>query len=698
METTNRLLLEPTEGQPRVARTAARLLGRPLNRLLGLDELDALYGETRRAHGTAHGGAVSNDRDASRGAAFLDQALAKLQVDTHVAPSLDGVPATGPLVVVANHPYGGIEGLALVRELMRVRPDVKVMANRLLSRVVELDAFSIWVNPFGGAAAQKSNIGAMRDALGYVKAGGALLVFPAGEVSHLKARAKFDWSVLDPAWQPSIARLIMKSGATVLPMHIEGRNSNLFQLAGLISPILRTALLPRELLGRRRSTLRARVGRPIAPEQWARYDDPEKLIKFLRLATYALSGTCGPEGGPGGGFAALAADEPEAKSLGDVRRAFEATSSDTREPVAAAADPADVEAEIRALPAGRQLHASGPLEVHYAYASEIPTVMHELGRLREATFRAVGEGTGRPLDLDAYDDHYRHLFLWHRTERRIVGAYRLGATDDILATSGELGLYTRSLFRYSARFVKDLGPAIELGRAFVVKDFQKSYLPLMLLWQGIGRFLVAHPRYVTLFGPVSISADYSPVSRYVMARRLLSATGGPRAQREVEGEPAAKVKRFAKHLADPFESTRRRLPFGSKSIRSSSSSQSRRFPFKSPDNPTGNYRVDNKSVAGVDLETLESLAKSSNDLCQLIANIDPTGQGLPVLLRQYLKLNGRVLAFNLDRAFGDSLDALLVVDLRDTEPRDLKRILGAEGYEVFVQHHGVPGSAEGEPV
>ena len=747
METKQRLLLEPTAVQPRVARTATKLFARPLNRALGLKALDAHYAATSLGKGPAaelraslaartafDDDSCESSRhdalDSSDGcAAFLDRALAELQVTTELTPNLDAVPKEGPVVLVANHPYGGIEGLALVRELMRVRPDVKVMANRLLARVVELDECSIWVNPFGGEKALRSNVGALRDALRFVRGGGALLVFPAGEVSHLRAR---DRRVLDPEWQPSIARLVMAAQAQVVPLFVEGRNSALFQLAGLISPLLRTALLPREMLARRRSTLRVRVGRALGPAEWGRYRDPEQLIGFLRLATYALAGhragaslelddrtqvaagaaslehggshvahptgreskepsLVGPrESGqgatgampsawndrssaapyaPSDGQSAAPSDSSSTVQVEPNDRSRSASSKSTARsstaPLAAAADPAQVAAELAALPEGRRLHTSGPFEVHCAYASEVPTVMHELGRLREETFRAVGEGTGRALDLDAYDDFYRHLVLWHTGEQRIVGAYRMGATDDILAATGVLGLYTRSLFRYSARFVKDLGPALELGRAFVVRDFQKQYLPLMLLWQGIGRFLARNPRYVTLFGPVSISADYSPVSRYVMAKRLLSAT-----TRRPGRLPRALMEK-ASRLAESASRSRKK--------------------------PTGNVRLPRRGVAGVDLESLADLARTTSDLSNLIAGIDPSGQGLPVLLRQYLKLNGRVLAFNLDESFGNTLDALLVVDLRDTAPRDLQRILGAEGYAVFAAEHGAPrGGAEEE--
>lgn len=588
-----------------MGRGVPRFLGRPVERLLGLDRLDEIYTDAR------------GPKEAPlEGAAFLESVLKSVEVQVELTPGLSDVPETGPLVIVANHPYGGIEGLALLRELLRVRPDARILANRMLARIVELDELSIWVNPFETKAAKTSNVGSMRTALRFVQEGGALIVFPAGEVSHLKARER---SVLDSTWLPSVAWLIRKTRATVLPMYVEGRNSNLFQLAGLISPLLRTALLPRELLARRGSVLRVRVGRPLAHATWDCYQDSRSLLSYLRLATYALAGQREPE---------RPRIAPEDKARAPIE-------------IPPATDPALLAAEIATLSIDHLMHRTAELDVYAARAFEIPVLMHELGRLREEAFRAVGEGTGRAIDLDAFDEHYEHLFLWDRKRRELVGAYRIGRTDELLATLGEHGLYTRSLFRYKRQFLENLGPALELGRAFVVRGRQKSHMPLLMLWQGVGRFLARHPKYTTLFGPVSISADYSPVSRYVMAKRLLAATTQPGKER------------------------------------------------RAAQDPSGNFRLPRRSIAGVDLESLADLAGNIEDLGRLIEGIDPAGKGLPVLLRQYMKLNGRVLAFNLDQDFGDALDALLVVDIRDCDNRTRTRILGPDGAAAFRALHGL---------
>lgn len=580
-------------------RLASGLMGRPLERVLGLDRIETMY------RGARGGGGLG-------GAAFLDAALAQLEVEVELEPGLDMLPSEGSVVVVANHPLGGIEGIGILHELLRKRRDVKVMANGLLSRIEELDDLSIWVDPFGGDDATKANLGPMREALRHLRSGGVLLVFPAGEVSHLSVKTR---AVLDPAWQESTARLIRMTSSAVLPIYVEGRNSSLFQVAGLVSPILRTALLPRELLGRCGKTLRLRAEKLLSNEDLHPYGEPAKLMSFLRLATYAL-----------------ASQRPS--------RPLDLPILEDDRQVAGPADASRVVAEVAALPADALLHSSLQYEVYCARANEIPLIMHELGRLREESFRAVGEGTGLAVDLDPHDEYYEHLFLWDRTTSEVIGAYRIGRTDELLERFGKGAIYTRTLFRYKTAFLKSIGPALELGRAFVAPARQKSHLPLLLLWQGIGRYLAKNPRYTTLFGGVSISSDYSPVSRYVMAKRLLESTA-PTKRRE-----------------------RRSLP-------------------------TGNFRIPKRSVAGVDPESLAELAGSIDELGRLISGIEPEGQGLPVLLRQYLKLNGRVLAFSEDPGFGDALDALLVVDLRECEARVRARVLGAEGEAQFQRLHGL---------
>ena len=571
-----------------------------LERLLGLPDLNELYAGDWR----------------SEAEAFPEAALGRLRVRLEVEDAdLARVPATGPLVVVANHPFGGVDGLALHALLRRVRPDVKLLGNYLLHRVPELRGTVIPVDPFGGAAAIRGSVSGLKAARRWLEAGGCLAVFPAGEVSHLQlGRA----AITDPPWSPSVARLARRAGAAMLPVHFAGANGALFQIAGLVHPRLRTALLPRELLRRQATSIAVRVGRLVPAARLASLDD-EAATALLRARAYVLARDRTPARRPA----------PAASAASDRARRF-------LRPVAGPLAGHRLAAEVEALPEACWLGAQGEFRVGLASAAQIPALLDEIGRLREITFRAAGEGTGRTRDLDAFDGYYRHLFVWHRGDRALAGAYRLGLTDEILAGQGPSGLYTQTLFRYDRRLLDRLSPAIELGRSFVRAEYQRDYAPLLLLWKGIGRFVVTHPRYRRLFGPVTISHDYSSVS---------------------------------KHLLMAFLEANRRLPDLSRLV--------------APRNPPPEARRrDEGVVAG-------RTAIDFDEADALVADIEADGRGLPVLLRQYLKLNARLLGWNVDRRFGRALDGLMLVDLVDVPRPLLARYLGKDGAATFLGAHGV---------
>jgi putative hemolysin len=273
-------------------------------------------------------------------------------------------------------------------------------------------------------------------------------------------------------------------------------------------------------------------------------------------------------------------------------------------------------AEIARLPPSACLVEGGPFQVFCARAAQIPRTLREIGRLREITFRAVGEGTGRDLDLDAFDDEYLHLFSWNRERQEIVGAYRLGRTDEIAAARGVKGLYTHRLFRYQREFLDAISPALELGRSFVRVEYQRQHTALLLLWKGICRFISAHPQYRHLFGAVSVSSRYPSSTRALLVRFL--------EQNHLHADLAMLVK--ARHEIQMRDS-------------------------------------------------------SETDV------IGSTAGPMPVLLRQYLKLNARLVGFNVDPEFGDALDALMVVDLAAVDPAILARYFGRADAETFLAHH-----------
>ncbi|MCW8129224.1 MAG: lysophospholipid acyltransferase family protein [Planctomycetota bacterium] len=522
------------------------------------------------------------------------------------------IPATGPVVLVANHPTGGVECLALLSLLRSIRPDYKFLANYLLGAIPEFREECIFVDPMGGEGAAGRNVTPMKDALRFLRAGGMVVVFPAGSVSHYQWR---NAAVTDGAWEPGIARLALAGRADVLPVFVNGGNSALFHAAGLVHPRLRTALLPREFLRHRGTRLEIRAGKPVPHARLAVFPDDGTCIAYLRQRTYALRHR----------------GEPDAHRL--------TAPSDV--PVAPREPSEVLDQEIRELPREQRVHAEGEYEIWTARSRQIPRLLLEIGRLREVSFREAGEGSGKERDLDRFDDEYLHLFVWQKAKQQVAGAYRVGHVDDLVRARGELGLYTSTLFRFRPELFKHMRPALELGRSFVRPEYQHSPA-LMLLWKGIGRYLVRNPQFRYLFGPVSISNAYPNYSRGVMVDFLS------------------------------------RLDFMSEWAK-----------FVRPRRTFRSMRPTDQ-----DPRMLGGGPSSLEDLSSLVSDLEPDGKGIPVLLRQYLRLGGRVLGFNLDPEFSWVLDCLVLVDLTRTEPSILRRYMGPEGAEAFLGFHAAQAPRE----
>jgi putative hemolysin len=558
-----------------------------IEKLLLLDRFDSLY----------------KDAPGSDQRPIAERSLALLNVHPRVSDrDLALIPKQGPVVAVANHPFGLIEGAILAALLPSLRPDVKIMANHLLAGMPEADRLCIFVDPFGGERAARANHKGLKDAIAWLKQGGLLAVFPAGEVSHLNLKER---AITDPEWSHSVARLIRITGATVLPIYFLGMNSALFQLLGCLHPRVRTALLPHEFFNKHDRGIELRIGSPITPVKIRAYQDDVALIRYLRRRTYLLQNREAPK-----------------ECLQNARS----------EPPSAGVVSELLASEVSKLAPERTLVENEDFTVLLAKANEIPNVLHEIGRLRELTFRQVGEGTGKSIDLDRFDDHYWHLFVWSRQAREVAGAYRLGPSDEILARFGPKGFYTSQLFHWKQPFLDRITPALELGRSFVRPEYQKTYAPLLLLWKGIGRFLIRHPQYKLLFGPVSISNGYTAASRRLMVKFLSAYRQSP------EFAPLVRAR-------NPF----------------------RQRPSKLSD------------------ELLGATVWDVEELSALIADVETDRKGVPVLLKQYLKLGGELAAFHVDRRFADALDGLIIVDLRKTDPRVLERYMGKDGAAQFLQ-------------
>jgi putative hemolysin len=596
----NPFALDPEALGVRIPNLLWRVLRPRLERMLGLEALRRCY--TR---------AVACPEPAD----FSERALKAVGV-SWVVPEDDlaRVPTAGPLVAVANHPFGLLDGLILIALLQRIRPDVRVFGNFLLWRIPELRETIIPVDPFGGAAATSRNVGPLRSAIEWLKGGGVLGVFPAGEVAHWSPR---DCCVRDPAWSPMVARMVAGARCDVLPVFFQGQNGPSFQLFGLLHPRLRTIMLPREALNKRRHVVHGRIGTVIPFSRSNRFEDSQELIDYLRVRTMILGGKTN-------------GSEPEPRtSESAALQPFEIA-------IAAPGDRSRIVEEVERLRKDHRLLASGDYEVFCAPKEVMPGILHEIGRLREKTFRAVGEGTGRSLDLDRFDDYYLHLFVWNRRGEELVGAYRLGLVDRIIARFGVRGLYTSTLFRFGRRLLEQMGPAIELGRSFVVAEYQRSYPALFWLWKGIGRFVCENPPYRALFGAVSISAEYGPMTKQLLMAFLR--------QNHFDADLAA--------LAKPRNPPRWR-----------------RFPEGCP-------------------ELLSSVVRKIEDVDELVEEIEARHQGVPILVRQYLKLRARLLGFNIDPDFGNVLDGLFYVDLTQVDRSILDRYMGREEAGVFLRRCG----------
>jgi putative hemolysin len=566
--------------------SARPALVRVIDSALGLTRLDASYRRLPRT------------RDPLE---FTAGALKTLDVTVQSFPDeLARIPATGPCLVVANHPHGALDGLCLVDLLLRLRADVKVLAAFFLGEFVELRPLLVEVDPFGGRDARRYNAHSARSALRWLEQGGLVLMFPGGEVSSLDLSQR---AVIDPPWQHGAARLARRSGAAVVAVHIDGRNGNLFQLGGLMHPRFRTMLLVRELLKPHRAPIGVRVAPPIAWRELAALGSDAAVSAFLRARTYLL---------------------PHAARVTPNVRPIRG-----RGPLALARDTAALSADIARLPAERQLLVSGKFQVYCAGAAELPNVLLEIGRLREESFRAVGEGTGKDRDLDPFDAYYEQLFIWDSEAGAIAGGYRLGAAPDIIRARGLRGLYVASLFKVSPRLALEMLSGLELGRSFVCAQYQRSFSPLMLLWKGIAAYVACNPRYRFLFGPVSISNAYHPVSQRILVQFL--ARHYSNGQRGALARPRRPVAALAR--TEPVV----------------------------------------HALHAADTPLLDGLLKT----------IEADGKGVPVLLRQYLKLGGKILGFNVDPAFSHVVDCLLWVDLHTAPPGVLAKYMGADQARVY---------------
>ena len=534
---------------------------------------------------------------------FTSSLLYQFRANYHISPSeLKRIPTKGPVVLVSNHALGGLDGIMLIHLLQEVRPDFKLMANFILERVTRLKKWFIGVNPFDDNLTSKSSIGGFRQVLHHLENDGLFAVFPAGEVaSKLKKQVP-----IDPTWNAATMRLIQRAKVPVVPVYFHARNSPLFYRLAKIHPLLRTARLPAELLTQRHRSIDIRIGKPIAVKDQDNHQSIEDYSSFVRRKLYMLSNIF------------------ERKSiLKRVPRALNRKNNKVM-PIAPAVPPSLLEHEIIALKnSGKSLLVSKDYELFLTSSELIPNILTEIGRQREITFRAVGEGTNKPLDLDHYDNDYLHLFLWDHKARTLVGSYRLGLGKQLMNAHGISGFYLSELFKFEPEIMYMFNNSIELGRAFVSQTYQQRPMPLFLLWKGIIHATLRYPEYDYLMGSVSISNQFSKFTKSLMIEFMRS------------------------HYYDPY--------------------------LAQYITPKKEFKV---KLDDADKEfVFDETSADLNKFDKLIDEVEPGALRLPVLIKKYIKQNARVASFNVDPLFNNAIDGLMYIKIKDIPSSTVKPVL-----------------------
>ncbi|APU68402.1 GNAT family N-acyltransferase [Christiangramia flava] len=537
-----------------------------------------------------------------QGVEFIDSILKEFDIHFEIPEKdLKRIPKSGPFITISNHPLGGIDGMILMKTVIEQRPDYKVIANFLLHRLDPLRPYILPVNPFENHKEAQSSIGGMKNAIAHLREGNALGIFPAGEVST----DKDDRRIVDKPWEPSAMKLIQKAKVPVVPIYFHAKNSLFFYRLASMSDVLRTAKLPSEMLSQHRRKIKVRIGHPISVEDQQEHRNLETYTAFLRRKTYMLANVFEKK--------KLLSKLPKNFK---IPRSPKDIASETEKELMAE----EVE-NCRKL--DKRLLVSKNYEVFLAKREIIPNILNEIGRLREITFREVGEGTNNSTDLDQFDDYYHHLFLWDNEANKIAGAYRMGMGHEIYAEHGIDGFYLQDLFRFEPELHKMMSQSIEMGRAFIIKEYQQKPMPLFLLWKGIVHCTLRFPEHKYLIGGVSISNKFSNFSKSLMIEFMKSNYYDPYVAQYVHPKKEFKVK-----LKD----------------------------------------------ADKDLVFDESEA-DLNKFDKIIDELETENLRLPVLIKKYIKQNAKVVAFNVDPLFNDAVDGLMYIRIADLPESTVKPVM-----------------------
>ena len=532
---------------------------------------------------------------------FLNAILDEFQIKFEI-PEEDfkRLPKDGAYITISNHPLGGIDGILLLKLMLEKEPNFKIIANFLLHRIEPMKPYIMPVNPFENHKDAKSSIIGVKETLRHLSDGKPLGMFPAGEVSTYRDGK----IVVDKPWEEGAIKIIKKANVPVVPIYFHAKNSKLFYFLSKLNDTLRTAKLPSELLTQKKRVIKVRIGKPIPVAEQNEYTTIESYGEFLRKKTYMLSN----------------AFEKESKLINTASLKLPKSPKQIVKP----ANHDQILEEISFLRADDcRLLQSKNYEVFLITADKIPNILHEIGRLREITFREVGEGTNESIDLDQYDKYYHHMFLWDEDAQMIAGAYRMGLGSQIYAKYGIDGFYLHDLFRFEPELYDMMSKSIEMGRAFIISEYQQKPMPLFLLWKGIVHTTLRHPEHKFLIGGVSISNQFSEFSKSLMIEFMKS------------------------HYYDPY--------------------------IAQYIHPKKDYKVKLKD-ADKDFVFNETEA-DLNKFDKIIDEVEPGNLRLPVLIKKYIKQNARVVAFNVDPLFNNAVDGLMYIKIADLPESTVKPVM-----------------------
>ncbi len=532
---------------------------------------------------------------------FLDDVLKDFQIEFEIPEEdLARIPKVGAFITVSNHPLGGIDGILLLKLLLEKRPDYKIIANFLLHRIKPLKKYVMPVNPFEDNKDAKSSLTGIKNALVHLSEGFPLGIFPAGEVSTYKDGKL----VVDKPWEEGAIKIIKKANVPVIPIYFHAKNSKLFYILSSLSDTLRTAKLPSELLTQKHRLIKVRIGKPISVKEQDEFKSLEDFHQYLRKKTYILAHPF----------------EKNNSYINTNKFKFSKSVQEIIEPV----NPDLIEGELKVLDENDSLVlTSKSYRIYLADSKHIPNILREIGRLREITFREVGEGTNKSLDLDKFDKFYRHLFLWDDANKQLVGAYRMGLGKEIFKKYGIEGFYVNELFKIEPELFDMMESTFEMGRAFIVKSYQQRPMPLFLLWKGIVHITLRYPEYKFLMGGVSISNKFSNFSKSLMIEFMKS------------------------HYYDPFVAQ-----------------------YVSPKKE---YKVKLKD-ADKDF-VFDNTKADVKKFDKIIDEIEPGNLRLPVLLKKYIKQNAQLVGFNVDPKFNNAVDGLLYIRIADLPDSTVKPVM-----------------------